>query len=79
MEEAKQGAADIEKRKEIEIRVMQIKILKHAQNNQTIAIPTKTACKAYKIFGRGIQAGEGKGRTKHLLTKRKELQDQRID
>lgn len=41
MEEAKQGAPDIEERKEIEIRIMQIKIKSHAQNNQTIAIPTK--------------------------------------
>lgn len=41
MEEAKQGAADIEERKEIEIRITQIKIKRHAQNNQTIAIPTK--------------------------------------
>lgn len=36
-----QGAVDIEERKEIEIRVMQIKIKRHAQNKQTIAIPTK--------------------------------------
>lgn len=41
MEEAKQGAADIEERKEIEIRIMQIKIKRHAQNYQTNAIPTK--------------------------------------
>lgn len=41
MEDAKQGAAGIEERKEIEIRIMQIKIEKHAQNNQNIAIPTK--------------------------------------
>lgn len=45
MEEAEQGAVDIEERKEIEIRIMQIKIKSHAQNKQTnkqtIAIPTK--------------------------------------
>lgn len=35
MEEAEQGAVDIEERKEIEIRIMQIKIKSHAQNKQT--------------------------------------------
>lgn len=40
MEEGETGAADSE-RKETEIGVMQVKMKRHAQNSQTIAIPTK--------------------------------------
>lgn len=76
--EAKQGAADIEERKEIEIRIMQIKIKRHAQNNQTIAIPTKIGMQSKLNLWEASRSrwGVGRGRTKHLLTKG--LQDQRI-
>lgn len=50
MEEAEQGAVDIEERKEIEIRIMQIKIKSHAQNKQTnklLPFRLKYACKAH--------------------------------
>lgn len=78
MEEAKQGAADIEERKEIEIRIMQIKIKRHAQNNQTNAIPTKIGMQSkLNLWGLADEGGGGWGRTKHLLSKR-DLKTKRI-
>ena len=61
MEEAKQNAADIEERKEIEIRIMQIKIKRHAQNNQTIAIPTKIGMQSKLHLWVAGRSREGKG------------------
>lgn len=71
MEEANQGAADIEERKEIEIRIMQIKIKRHAQNNQTVAIPTKTGMQSKLSVWKASRPGwgEGTGRAKLLQTK----------
>lgn len=77
MEEAKQGAADIEKRKEIEIRIMQIKIKRHAQNNQIIAIPTKIGMQSKRNLwktNRSRWGGEGKNQTP---SNQKGLQDQK--
>lgn len=61
MEEAKQGAADIEERKEIEIRIMQIKIKRHAQNNQNIAIPTKIGMQSKRNRWKASRSREGRG------------------
>lgn len=61
MEEAKQGAADIEKRKEIEIRIMQIKIKRHAQNNQNIAIPTKIGMQSKQNLCKASKSRWGQG------------------
>ena len=63
MEEAKQNAADIEERKEIEIRIMQIKIKRHAQNNQTIAIPTKIGMQSKLHLWEAGRSREGKNQT----------------
>lgn len=61
MEEAEQDAADIEERKEIEIRIMQIKIKRHAQNNQTIAIPTKIGMQSKLNLWEAGRSRQGKG------------------
>lgn len=56
-----QDAADIEERKEIEIRIMQIKIKRHAQNNQTIAIPTKIGMQSKLNLWEAARSRQGKG------------------
>lgn len=61
MKEAKQGAADIEERKEIEIRIMQIKIKRHAQNNQNIAIPTKIGMQSKRNLWKTNRSRWGRG------------------
>lgn len=47
MEEAEQGAVDIEERKETEIRIMQIKIKNMLKTNKLLPFQLKYACKAH--------------------------------
>lgn len=67
MEDAKQGAAGIEERKEIEIRIMQIKIKRHAQNNQNIAIPTKIGMQSKQNLWKASKSSWGRGEGKDQI------------